>query len=167
MSTESNPILMTINSNTCVDLECSICYKPITKTFFQCSAPCNKIIHVSCMEQMMEQAEEAAWQEDKEVEHKCCYCRREINIEKYCLQLVARRLVTLHKGGYEVKDAMKMIKKQMLDEELEEDIEYNIYELHDTHFIKKPKQSKRVDYKKAQQKPKRITIKQNIGGRRR
>jgi hypothetical protein len=120
------------------------------------------------MEQMMEQAEEAAWQEDKEVEHKCCYCRREINVEKYCLQLVARRLVTLHKGGYEVKDAMKMIKKQMLDEELEEeDIEYNIYELHDTHFIKKPKQSKRVDYKKAQQKPKRITIKQNIGGRRR
>ena len=164
MSTESNPVLMTIRSNTCADLECSICYKPITKTFFQCSAPCNKIFHVNCMQQMMEQAEETAWEEDEEAEHKCCYCRRSIDVNKYCLHLLARRLVTLHAGGYEVRDAMKMVKKQMMDED-PEDIEYSIYELHETHYIKKPKQPKRTEYKKKM--PKRITIKQNIGGRRR
>jgi len=168
-STESNPILYTIAKNTCSSRECSLCYKPITKTFFACSAPCNKIFHVSCMEQSMEQTEQAAWEADEDPQHKCSYCRRQIDVEKYMLHLMARRLFTLKAGGHEVSTSIQLIKNQLKTGILEDDdFEYAIYEIRDTFYVKKPKQSKRAECKKKPAHMKqRITIKHNIGGRRR
>ena len=61
---QSKMDLFTIDDNTPADLECSVCCKSIQKIFFQCGAPCNKVFHVSCMEQMIDRTEEAAWEED-------------------------------------------------------------------------------------------------------
>ena len=169
-ATESNPRLMTIKKNRCSTMECSLCYKPITKTFFVCSAPCNKIFHVSCMEQSMEQTEQAAWEADEDAEHKCCYCRRSIDVDKYHLHLMGRHLSTLRAGGcHDVSDAIEQIKEQLSSGTLEDDdFEYAIYEIRDTKHVKKPKQSKRAECKKTPAPmKKRITIKHNIGGRRR
>jgi hypothetical protein len=120
------------------------------------------------MEKIIEKTEEAAWEADEEeADHKCCYCRRSMNMEMYCLQRLARRLYTLKAGGYEVSDALNQVNEQILNGAEDEDSEYNIYELRDDSKIKKPKQSKRADYKKnPKQQQRRIIIKQNIGGRR-
>lgn len=167
--TQSNMDLCAIKKNTVVEMECAICYKAIQKTFFKCSEPCNKVFHVNCLDRALEQTAEAAWEEDKEAEHKCCYCRREIDIDNYFLQLVARRLITLKASGcYYVEDALRQVKRQMenadSDDEAEE-LELSIYELRQTYYEKKPKQAKHAA-KPFRQQP-RMRVKQNIGGRRR
>ena len=167
---QSNMELYAITKNTISDLECSICCKAIQKTFFQCGAPCNKIFHVSCMEQMIERTIDAAWEEDKEPEHKCCYCRREIDINQYMLQLTVRQLTTLKAGGcYYVGAALTQLKYQMANGDADEDIEYEIFEIRPNYYEKKPKQAKKTAYAKktATTKQPRMRVKQNIGGRRR
>jgi hypothetical protein len=150
------------------DLECAICYTPIVKTFFMCSAPCGKVFHVSCMEQTIEQTEEVASEMDQEPEHKCCYCRRTFNIKMYSLQLLGRYFINLKAGGYNVEAALDAIRTQLKNGEEEEFIVYNIYEMCDLSYMKKPKQSKRAVFQKKTVKYQpRIRIKQNIGGRRR
>jgi len=163
-TTECKMSLMIAYSN---DLECAICYKPITKTFINCSEPCKKVFHVSCMEQMMDQTEEQANEMGQNAEHKCCYCRRDFDINEYYLQLLARRLMTLKAGGYHVYDALEEVRKQMKEND-GKDIEYDIYEIRDVSYQKKPKQSNRAVFEKktASHQP-RIRVKQNIGGRRR
>ena len=136
--------------------------------FFQCGAPCNKVFHVSCMEQMIERTEEAAWEEDKEAEHKCCYCRRQIDTDLYQLQLFVRHLSTLRASGcYDVSRAFKQVSDQLTKGEMDEDIEYEIFEIRRIYYEKKPKHAKKADAKKPVHHAPRMRIKQNIGGRRR
>jgi hypothetical protein len=169
---QSNMDLFTISKNTgTCDLECSVCFKGIQKTFFRCGAPCNKIFHVDCMEQMIERTAESAWEEEKEPEHKCCYCRRQINIASYILQRFVRHLATLKASGcYDVAFALEQIKEHMANGDIDADFEYQIYEIH-RHFRQKtPKQTKRAaTYMKNKPaiKQSRMRINQNIGGRRR
>jgi hypothetical protein len=185
LSTKSNLKLWTVenykqscefSNNPSIDFECAICYKSISKTFFQCNEPCNKLFHTHCVEQMMEQAEEAAYEEDKDAHHRCCYCRRDTDMNNYFLQLLARRLLTMRTGGYDVSEALNQVVDQIQDginenEDGSSDDSYNIYEIRDIAHMKKPKQSKRTAFKKnnaARQMSKpRISVKRNIGGRRR
>jgi hypothetical protein len=175
----SNMEIYTIPKNTCVTMECSICYTPIKKYFAQCSAPCNKIFHTSCMEKMIIETEAAADEENKEAKHKCCYCRRSIDIRQYDLQEIGRQLLCLKRGGYDVIEALqhvqtqfakmiepKMIEPKMIEPADGEDVWYNVYYTTTTHFQKKPKQTRRSARQKINKQP-RIHLKQNIGGRRR
>ncbi len=165
---QSNMEIYTIPKNTCVNLECSICYTPIKKYFAQCSAPCNKIFHTSCMEKMIIETEAAADEEDKEAKHKCCYCRRSIDIRQYDLQEIGRQLLCLKRGGYDVIEALQHVQNQyakMIEPDGGEDVWYNIYYTNTIHFQKKPKQAKRSALTKINKQP-RLRLKQNIGGRR-
>ena len=168
--TESNIRLKAIPKNTCPELECAICYAPIKKAYFMCSAPCDKTFHTNCLEQAMEQTQETALDADEEPEHKCCYCRREIDVDHYLLQIYARYLKTLGAGGgYDISEAMAQVKDQFQNGNLDDDVEYIIYEIRDKYYQKKPKQAKNQknqNKQKAASAP-RMRIKQNIGGRRR
>ena len=163
---QSKMDLFTVDHNTPADLECSVCCKSIQKIFFQCGAPCNKVFHVSCMEQMIDRTEEAAWEEDKEAEHKCCYCRRQIDTDLYQLQLFVRHLTTLKASGcYNIHKAMTQVKEQIDKGKMDEDMEYEIFEIRKLYYEKKPKQAKAA--KKPVHHAPRMRVKQNIGGRRR
>ena len=149
------------------DLECSICYKAIGKVFTSCADPCNKVFHNSCLERLMEQTEEAAYDEDREAEHKCCYCRRTIDMHYYNLLRVERHLRTMSRNCYSVSDALQTIHFEMYKRDGPDDnIMYEIYEVRDMYYKKKPKQAKRVQAMKQTRAP-RVHIRQNIGGRRR
>ena len=167
LQSQSNMDIFTINKHASVEMECSICYKPVQKAFAKCSAPCSKVFHTSCMDKMLEQTEASAYEEDREAEHKCCYCRRSIDVNRYALQDVARQLRCLERGGYDVSEALKRVKKELQNGENddEEDEPYNIYFIERIYYEKKPKQAKRSAPKKITKQP-RIHNKQNIGGRR-
>jgi len=151
-----------------VGLECEICYKKINKTYFQCGPPCSKVFHTGCIEKMMEQVEDNAYELDEEPNYKCCYCRRDIEINNYLLQLFAQKLIAMHGETHDIRDAIKHVEFKMgRNELLEEDESLEIYELIDISYIKKPKQPKRQILKKRVCMPRKIIIKQNIGGRRR
>ena len=170
---------MTLNTQKCnlvlihskikkCELYCDICYKKINKTYFQCGSPCSKVFHTNCIEKMMEQIEESANETDDEPNYRCCYCRRDIEINNYLLQLFAQKLIAIHGETHDIRDALKEVEyKISRNEYLEEDESLIIYELINISYIKKPKQSKRQILKKRVCMPRKIIIKQNIGGRRR
>jgi len=170
--TASNMELMIANSN---DLECAICYKHINKYLFHCSAPCSKVFHTTCMEKVFEQTEETAYEMDTDVEYKCCYCRRSIDIVLCQLQNHLRGLIGLRSRGNvdvsdAVKDALKQIQNRKQGEPFNFNMEYTIYVFYGDGggaFIKKPKQSNRATFSKKKVSTPRIRVKQNIGGRRR
>ena len=154
------------------ELECAICYKQITNAFFMCSDPCYKIFHTSCVEQSMDQTAETAYELDEEVLHKCCYCRRNININYYHRQNFMRYLKTLPAHGIDVRDALAQLVLEKDDDDDYEDVTYEVYNTIDITYVKKPKQSKRTAFNKnVQQRRTKMmphaAIKQNIGGRRR
>ena len=170
-ATSSNILLME-NKDRCTGLECSICYKGINnKAYFACSAPCKKLFHVECIEKMITLTEENAYEEDDdedEVEHKCPYCRRSIDLDNYFLQLFARRLLSLSAGGYDVHDALVQVNQQFRDGMIDVDMDYNMYVLRDVRHFKKPKQPKQTVFKiQRKRATQRITVKTNLGGRRR
>ncbi len=148
------------------DLECAICYKRIDKVFTSCAEPCNKVFHNSCMEQMMAQTEESAYEEDRDAEHKCCYCRRLIDMPYYDLLRMERALYTMNRRCYNVHDALHIVYNEMKKSTPNEDIMYEIFMLRDIYHEKKPKQAKRVQAMKQTRAP-RVHIRQNIGGRKR
>jgi len=116
----------------------------------------------------MEQVEENAYELDEEPNYKCCYCRRDIEINNYLLQLFSQKLIAMHGETHDIRDAIKQVEFKMgRNELLEEDESLEIYELIDISYIKKPKQPKRQILKKRVCMPRKIIIKQNIGGRRR
>ena len=187
VSKTSNMVL--IHTKKTHDLECSVCCKSINATFFQCSNPCNKVFHVNCIEQMIEQTRESAYEMDTKAHHRCCYCRRDIDINKVRLNLFARFLQTLYSGySYDVCNALKHVQhklqkkdkpfdasttesEDMSDDDYESDELYDIYQLISIRRIEKPKQSKNAEFKNIangnNKFRKHIVIKQNIGGRRR
>lgn len=130
---------------------------------------------MGCMDKIMDQTEEAAYEANEEAVHKCCYCRRIIGLRNYRIQIVARHLTVLRNMGYyDVTDALRKIKILYSYQSIvgendypKEDESYDIYELRDNTYIKKPKQAKQALFKKKIQKQPRVHIKQNIGGRRR
>jgi len=168
-------------------LECSVCYKSINATFFKCSNPCNKVFHVNCIEQMIEQTRESAYEMDTKAHHRCCYCRRDIDINKVRLNLFARFLQTLESGySYDASTALKHVQKKLKkkdkpfdnsttesedDDDDDDESSYEIYQLTSIQRIEKPKQSKNAEFKNIAKNPSKnrrhIVIKQNIGGRRR
>lgn len=177
----ANSANMTLTSNkrTGIDLECAICCKSVNSGFFQCSEPCGKVFHQSCMLKCMDATIDSAYQNDIDVQQRCCYCRRGINPNVVTLQIFARELHTLNSGGgYDVSDALKQIYQRLtsgdVDSAFDEtgeyiDRTYEIYSIIYIEYIKRPKQSKNAEFKKnAQRKQsKRVGIKQNIVGRRR
>lgn len=164
----SNMLLMTTVGNECVDLECDICYKKINKKFFQCGTPCGKVFHTGCIEKMLEQSNEVAYESDEEPNFRCCYCRRDINIDNYVLQLIAQHLIELSRCSHNVLNALKRVEFLIQNnEKLHEDESFEYYEFRDNAFIKKPKQPKRQKLNMRIRMPRQIRIKQNIGGRRR
>jgi hypothetical protein len=165
---KSNMLLLQKNATT-PELECAICYKAITKMFFECSKPCQKVFHPSCMEKSMNQTEEVAYEMDDVADHKCCYCRRAIDANRYFLQLFARHLITLRAGGYEVTDALAQVRydfRHISDGEQDNNGEYEIYVIQNINYSIKSIQPNYFRKKTKQHKP-RIITKQNIGGRRR
>jgi hypothetical protein len=165
----SNMLLMTTIKNApCVEMDCDICYKKINKKFFQCGAPCGKVFHTGCVEKMLEQIEESAFDADEEPNFRCCYCRRDIDIDNYTLQLFGQHLVEMHGCSHDVSDAIRRVEYLIKNnEKLDEDESFEYYEMRDITHVKKPKQPNREILKKHVRMPRQIRIKQNIGGRRR
>ena len=138
------------------NLECAICYKRIYTKVFTCSEPCNTAFHPSCIEKMLEQEEKSAYQADIKVQHRCCYCRRDIDMKNYLLEKYSRELLSYQACGYIISEAVKTITKSLgpdspdLDDESEGDIELILLEKQI--FIKKPKKSKKDEYKNQNQR---------------
>lgn len=162
-------LMTTIKNAECLEQDCAICYKKINKKYFECSAPCGKVFHTSCIEKMMEQIEETANETDEDANFRCCYCRRDIDVDNYMLQLFANHLITLDKTSYDVRDAMKRVAFLMkTNEKPDEDESFDYYQLiRYVNYMKKPKQPKRQILKKQLHSPRQFRVKQNIGGRRR
>jgi hypothetical protein len=168
LNAQKSNMKLTQSKNKNVGLECDICYKKINKRYFQCGSPCSKVFHTDCIEKMMEQIEESANESDDEPNYRCCYCRRGIEINNYLLQLLSQKLIAMHGQSHDIRDALKHVEFKMdRNEYIEDDESLIIYELIDISYIKKPKQPKRQILKKRACVPRKITIKQNIGGRRR
>lgn len=165
----SNMLLISNIKNTpCLEMDCDICYKKINKKFFQCGPPCGKVFHTGCIEKMLEQIEKTAFDVDEEPKFRCCYCRRDIDIDSYTLQLFAQELVQLQSCLHDVTNALRRVEHLIKNnEKLEEDESFEYYQLRDNTHVKKPKQPKREILKKHVCMPRQIRIKQNNGGRRR
>ena len=95
------------------DVECAICFKNICNKVFVCSEPCNKTFHPACLEKMVDQLEETAWEEEKKPDYRCCYCRREFDLRFYQNEIFGRYLLGLKAGGYDVSDAMQQLCKKL------------------------------------------------------
>ena len=168
---QSTPQLMISIKKHCMNLECSVCYKKINRTYFICSSPCNKVFHMDCMYKMMDRTEEAAYEANEYPQHKCCYCRRSINMRNYLLKNYADTLlISRNTGYYDVSNPMYKVvqyKSCVFMGKPEEDISYENYELIDTTRVKKPKQANLKKKQTFVRKQPRVHVKQNISGRRR
>ena len=126
---------------------------------------------MGCMEKMMDQTEEVAYEANEYPQHKCCYCRRSINMQNYLLKnYELKMLVSRNTGYYDVSNPMYKVRQYescVFRGKPEQDISYDIYELIDTTRIKKPKQANLKKRHTFARKQPRIHVKQNIGGRRR
>jgi hypothetical protein len=161
-------LMMLVKNAECVEMDCSICYTKINKKYFECGAPCGKVFHTSCIDKMLDQTEEAAHESNEEAKFRCCYCRRDIDIDNYALQLFGQHLVELNNSSYNVTRAIKRVYYLIANNEKpDEDESFEYYETCNTTYVKKPKQPKREILKKHVRMPRQIRVKQNIGGRRR
>jgi hypothetical protein len=147
--------------------ECAICYKAINKTCFVCSDPCNKVFHQACLEEAFQQAEDNADEEDEVAEHRCCYCRRHVNMNQYELELMGHTLRSLrNSNGYSVQDALDLIQYNITNDIENEDDEFNIYlPKNQSNDERKPKQSKQAVYKN-KIKSRHLSVRKNYGMRR-
>jgi len=162
--------------DTGVEIECAICYQRIhvqKSKLFVCAEPCNKVFHSSCLARMIDQLEDSADQEEADPHYRCCYCRREFDINYYCLNLVLRELMVFKANGYCVADAVEQAKQDYLalvdaPEKPLENYYYHIETIISSARLKKPKQSKHsmVKQQKNQQFNKRRIINGNKPGKR-
>lgn len=138
-------------SQDCNDTECAICYKRIYNKVFICTEPCGKTFHPGCMEKMIDQIEENA-DEDKRIEYRCCYCRREFDIQNHDIEIFMRHLLGLKAGGYDVNEAIIQAHKNIetLCDDNDTVFDYVIYSSLDMKYVKKPKQAKRAPVFKRQ-----------------
>ena len=95
------------------EIECAICYKRIYKTVFTCSEPCNKKFHMQCVEKVIDQTEESAYMAYKKPQYKCCYCRRELDMDRYYYDIYMRELSGLRAGGYDIREAVQKVNEFM------------------------------------------------------
>ena len=135
-------------SQDCNDTECAICYKRIYNNVFICTEPCGKTFHPGCMEKMIDQIEENT-EEDKVFEYRCCYCRREFDIQNHDIEIFMRHLLGLKAGGYDVNEAIIQAHKNIdtLCDDNDTVFDYVIYSSLDMKYVKKPKQAKRAVFK--------------------
>jgi hypothetical protein len=153
-STTNLSVLYTKNLNAVCKYECSICYKPIEKKMFKCSNPCNKLFHFTCLRRHFDQIEEnhsIYSEEETPPTYRCCYCRRSTSIQLYSLEIMAHDLKCLQNSGcYFAQDTIDDIYYKIKHPEFIKDMEsYEsfIYQLVNDKYIKKPKKSKRADFK--------------------
>ncbi len=136
-------------------IECAICYKRIYNKVFVCTEPCNKTFHPSCLDKMIEQLEETAYENEYKPNYRCCYCRREMDMKNYSLEILMRHLLELKGQGYYVDDAIQQaIYNSSLEpgsEDFMDTFEYAIYV--PTVSFKIPKQSNKSAYKHINRKP--------------
>ena len=148
------------------EIECAICYKRIYKTVFTCSEPCNKKFHMQCVEKVIDQTEESAYMAYKKPQYKCCYCRRELDMDRYYYDIYMRELSGLRAGGYDIREAVQKVNEFMANKKAnaidananaieadasetdddEEELIFNVYIPLDTSHIKQPKQSNRAAF---------------------
>ena len=142
MATKTELFLYSKNSTEVADVmkeanetvvECAICYKRIQKDVFICSEPCNKLFHPGCIERMMDETAYGNL-------HRCCYCRREIQMDSYMKEVYINALMKMKAGGYCVDEALQMIELNGVNQ----DEGYAIYLLMPMEYVKKPKQAKKI-----------------------
>jgi hypothetical protein len=166
---EVNYKLLSVKNNptaNCNNLECAICYKSINKSFLVCSEPCNKVFHLACVEEAFRQIEENANENEEDPVHRCCYCRRLVNINNYDLEVFAKTLRVLRDSNcYDIGDALALIRHHIKHNIDDEDADYVIYlPKNRTSEERKPKHSKQSKFKRTQLPRARKT--QKIGMRR-
>ena len=136
-------------------IECAICYKRIYNKVFVCTEPCNKTFHPDCLDKMIEQLEETAYENEIKTSYRCCYCRREMDMKNHSLEVFMNQLLELKKQGYYVDDAIKQaIYNSTLEpgsEDFMDTFEYAIYV--PIVSFKPPKQSNKATYKHINRKP--------------
>ena len=136
-------------------IECAICYKRIYNKVFVCTEPCNKTFHPDCLDKMIEQLEETAYENEIKTSYRCCYCRREMDMKNHSLEVFMNQLLELKKQGYYVDDAIKQAIYNSTLEPWSEDFmytfEYAIYV--PIVSFKTPKQSNKSAYKHINRKP--------------
>ena len=161
--------------------ECSICFQRINKMAISCSSPCNKVFHASCLERVFEQEQEKQAEEVANgihfySRHRCCYCRRYINIRSYLLKKFAHELIALKNSRcfyvdealeqvlYNLNIELKYTSKER-ENFLEKDTFYEIYEIVNTTRLKIPKQSKHAQYKRTRIPRQNLIVHRNKNGR--
>ena len=137
-------------------VECAICYKRIQKDVFICSEPCNKLFHPGCIERMMDETAYGNL-------HRCCYCRREIQMDSYMKEVYINALMKMKAGGYCVNEALQMIELNGVNQ----DEGYAIYLLMPMEYVKKPKQAKKIKLPKHFLKIQRKNVMHHSVGRKR
>ena len=127
--------------------ECDICYKVIWKEAFVCSSPCNKKFHINCLDTVFQNDNDNSRMYDVPEIFRCCYCRREVDIARFFLEIFVKDLNKLHKQGYNVTKALS-ITNSMIDGTIEpEPLEHEIYLQKNISYFKTPKKSKKSQFK--------------------
>ena len=155
--------------------ECAICYKNINKKVFVCAAPCNKTFHQACLESMINHLEKNAEAEaDVEVGeninvcYKCCYCRREFDINQYELELFLQKLLHYQTHGFHIGSAVETatLNAATYEDDYNTEYQYDIYMPVDSSHVKMPKVSKRSAVKRGEKKNWQVNKKRMPLGRR-
>jgi hypothetical protein len=135
------------------DPECDICYEHISNKVFVCAEPCSKTFHMACLESMIEHLEDDADNEGKEDAcYRCCYCRREFDINQYELSIFVQELLRVKSHGYHIGNAIQSATLRAItyEDDYIDEYRYDVYLPVDSSFIKTPKQSKRGAFKQKQ-----------------
>ncbi len=135
------------------DPECDICYKRISNKVFVCAEPCSKTFHMACLESMINHLEDNSIDEGKEIaSYRCCYCRREFDINQYELSIFVQKLLHFKSHGYHIGNAIQSATLNAItyEDDYNTEYSYDVYLPVDSSFIKTPKQSKRATFKQKQ-----------------
>jgi hypothetical protein len=161
--------------NTNENPECAICYKNINKKVFVCASPCNKTFHTACLETMIDHLEKNADAnadvevgENINVCYKCCYCRREFDINQYELELFLQKLVHYQTHGFHIGSAAETatLNAATYEDDYDTEYQYDIYMPVDSSHVKMPKVSKRSAVKRGEKKNWQVNKKRMPMGRR-
>lgn len=151
------------------DPECDICYERISNKVFVCAEPCNKTFHLACLESMINHLEDNAANEGKEIDcYRCCYCRREFDINQYGLSIFVQKLLLFKSYGYHIGNAVETATLNAIfyEDDYNTECSYDVYLPVDSSFIKTPKQSKRAAFKKTKSRHLNVSKKRMPLGRR-
>jgi hypothetical protein len=131
----------------------------VWKKAFICSEPCNKVYHWACLEKMIHSdSHQGRGRID------CAYCRREVDIDYYLIQITLYDLQCAKNQGYDVADAVASVHQLNGKVESIEDLEVEYY-LPNTYIADIPKNRRLASRSTALARGRSHKTTPRIGGR--